>query len=393
MTIAFWLAVAALAYTFAGYPALMVLLARLRPRPVRRGAALPRVSVLIAAHNEAATIAARIENCLALDYPGAQLEIIVASDGSTDDTVAMARRYERAGTPGPAVRVFAYPSRRGKPSVLNDSVPRCAGEVVVLGDARQRYDADAVRLLVENFVDERVGAASGELHLVNAAGRAVGEGVGVYWRYEKLIRRAESAVHSTVGATGAIYAIRRRLFEPIPHDTLTDDVVIPLRIVRQGYRVVFDGRARAWDRVAESARAEYVRKLRTIAGVVQVFLRERWIWRPTHPVWVQALSHKLLRLAAPFFMAAALVTNGALAPAHAFYRAAFAAQLVFYAAAAGGALARGRSGRLARVLAIPYAFCLLNLTTLVSLWHFARGRHDVRWRKAAEAEAVRSEAA
>ena len=391
MTIAFWLAVGVLAYTFAGYPALMVLLARLRPRSVRRGPAQPTVSVLIAAHNEAATIAARIENCLALDYPYDKLEICVASDGSTDDTVPIARRYERAGTPGPTVRVFAYPSRRGKPSVLNDSVPRCAGEIVLLGDARQRYDADVVRRLVENFSDDRVGAASGELHLVNGAGRAVGEGVGAYWRYEKVIRRAESAVHSTVGATGAIYAIRRRLFEAIPSDTFTDDVVIPLRIVRQGYRVVFDGRARAWDRVAESARAEYVRKLRTIAGVVQVFLREGWIWRPTHPVWVQALSHKLLRVAAPFFMLTALLANAVLAPTHAPYRAIFAAQLLFYGAAAGGALVRGRSGRLARLLAIPYAFCLLNLTTLVSLWQFVRGRHNVRWTKAAEA--VRSEAA
>jgi cellulose synthase/poly-beta-1,6-N-acetylglucosamine synthase-like glycosyltransferase len=391
MKLAFWLAIGALAYTFAGYPALMMLLARLRPRVIRRGATEPGVTVLIAAHNEAATIGTRIENCLALEYPHAKLEVVVASDGSTDETVAIARRYERRGASGPAVRVLAYPSRRGKPSVLNDSIPRCAGDIVLLGDARQRYDEDAVRRLVENFADPSVGAASGELHLVNGAGRAVGDGVGAYWRYEKAIRRAESAVHSTVGATGAIYAIRRPLFEPIPPDTLTDDVIIPLRIVRRGYRVVFDGRARAWDRVAESTRAEYVRKLRTIAGVVQLFLRERWIWRPDHPVWMQALSHKLLRLTAPFFMMAALAASAGLAPGRPFYRAAFAAQLVFYAAAAGGALARDRSGPLARLLAIPYAFCLLNLTTLVSLWQYARGRHNVRWQKATEA--ARSEAA
>jgi biofilm PGA synthesis N-glycosyltransferase PgaC len=390
MDLAFWVAVAGLGYTFAGYPAVMLLLARLAPRSVRRGRALPTVSVLIAAHNEARTIAARIENCLALDYPHARLEIVVASDGSTDETVAIARRYEGTSS-GPGVRVIAYPWRRGKPSVLNDSVPHCTGEIVVLGDARQRYDADAVRRLVENFTDSRVGAVSGELHLLNDAGRAVGEGVGAYWRYEKAIRKAESAVHSTVGATGAIYAIRRRLFVPIPHDTLTDDVVIPLRIVRQGFRVIFDSRARAWDRVADSARAEHVRKLRTIAGVLQVFARERWLWLPTHPVWMQAISHKLLRLAAPFFMLTALLTSAVLAPGHGVYRVAFAAQLAFYVAAAAGALAREGSGKLARLLAIPYAFCLLNLTTLVSLWRFVRGRHSVRWQKAADA--AHSEAA
>jgi poly-beta-1,6-N-acetyl-D-glucosamine synthase len=393
MELAFWGAVAVLAYTFAGYPALVSLLAAIAPRPLHCGRReRPTVSVLIVAHDEARTIAARIENCLALDYPRRRLEIVIASDGSTDGTVEIARRYARGDRPGPAVRVLAYPWRRGKPSVLNDSIPQCAGELVLLGDARQRWEPEVIRRLVENFADPRVGAASGELHLVNDEGRAVGEGVGAYWRYEKAIRRAESAVHSTVGATGAIYAIRRRLFEPIPHDTLTDDVLIPLRVARAGYRVIFDDRARAWDRVAASARAEYVRKRRTIAGVLQLFLREGWLWRPTHAVWIQAISHKLLRLAAPFFMLIALGSSAALASRPGVYRAAFLAQAAFYAAAALGAVLRGRSGRLARALAIPYAFCLLNLTTVASLWHFARGRHSVRWQKAVDAAAP-SEAA
>ncbi len=219
---------------------------------------------------------------------------------------------------------------------------------------------------------------------VNEAGAGVGEGVGAYWRYEKLVRRAESAFDSTVGATGAIYAIRRRLFEPIPPDTLLDDVLIPLRIVRRGFRVVFDGRARAWDAAAASAREEYTRKVRTIGGVLQLFARERWLWVPTHRLWAQAISHKLLRLAAPFLMATALVASAALAAGHAFYAGACTAQVVFYAAAATGALVRGRRGAVARLLGVPYAFCLLNLTTLVSLWRFALGRQAVQWRKAAE---------
>lgn len=387
----FWVAVAALAYTFAGYPALMLALARLRPRPVARAPLEPAVSILIAVHDEERTVGARIENCLALEYPAERLEIVIASDGSTDATVEIARRYARAPGGGPIVRVVAYPWRRGKPSVLNDTVPHCTGEIVVLGDARQRYEPDAVRRLVENFADPAVGAVSGELMLRNEAGAALGEGVGAYWRYEKLIRRAESAVHSTVGATGAIYALRRRLFVPIPADTLVDDVLIPLRVVRQGFRVVFDGRARAWDRAAASAREESTRKVRTIGGVAQLFARERWLWAPGHPVWVQAISHKLLRLAAPFFMLAALVASALLARRGGVYAAALVSQLAFYVAAAAGIVTAHRSGILPRLLAMPYAFCLLNLTTLVSLWRYATGAQTVRWQKAAEA--ARSEAA
>ncbi len=380
----FWTAVGALVYTFVGYPALVWSIARLRPRPVRRAPIEPTVSVLIVAHNEAAVIAARIENCLALDYPREQLEIVVASDGSTDATVAVARQYESSSRPGPAVRVIAYPWWRGKPSVLNDSIARCSGDIVVLGDARQRYEPDAVRRLAENFADPAVGAASGELCLLNEAGIAVGEGVGAYWRYEKLIRRSESALDSTVGATGAIYAIRRSLFEPIPHDTLLDDVLIPVRIARRGYRVVFDAGARAFDRAATSARQEYDRKVRTIGGNVQLFARERWLLLPTHRLWLPAVSHKALRLVAPAFMLLTAVTSAALAPRSTLYAVACALQVAFYAAAVGGALLRRRRSAIARVLAVPYAFCLLNLTTLAAVARSLSGRHTVQWRNTIE---------
>ncbi|HEY7517078.1 MAG TPA: glycosyltransferase family 2 protein [Methylomirabilota bacterium] len=378
----FWTAVGALAYTFAGYPAAVWLLARVRPRPVARAPIEPSVSVLIVAHNEALVIAGRIENCLSLDYPSERLEVVVASDGSTDDTAAIAERYRRAPHPGPAVRVMSYARWRGKPSVLNDTIPRCRGDIVVLADARQRYDVDAVRRLVENFADPAVGAASGELCLRNEAGVAVGEGVGAYWRYEKLIRRAESALDSTVGATGAIYAIRRELFEPIAPDTLLDDVLVPMRIARRGYRVVFDARARASDHTAATARQEYLRKVRTIGGNVQLFTRERWLLLPVHRLWVQAVSHKVLRLVAPAFMLTALATSAILAPHQPLYLLALALQGIFYAAAAGGALLQRRGGRLARLLAIPYAFCLLNLTTLAAIARSLTGRHSVQWRHA-----------
>src|SRR6267143_1508543 len=249
----FWISVILIGYGHVGYPVLMRAWAVLRPRRAHAGRHDPAVSVLVVVHNEAARIEARIVNLLALDYPKDRLEIVVGSDGSTDDTAARAWTFERAG-----VRVFAFHRRRGKTAVLNDLVPRCRGEIVVLADARQRFEAGALRALVRRFADRRVGAASGELILTgDPVTTPVGKGVGLYWRFEKAIRLCESRVDSTVGATGAIYAIRRDLFDPIPEDTILDDVVIPIRIVRLGYRVVFEPAARAYDRPARAGREEF----------------------------------------------------------------------------------------------------------------------------------------
>jgi hypothetical protein len=195
---------------------------------------------------------------------------------------------------------------------------------------------------------------------------------------------SESATDSTVGATGAIYAIRRSLFEPIPADTLLDDVLIPVRIARRGYRVVFDAGARAFDRTAVSARQEYLRKVRTIGGNVQLFARERWLLLPTHRLWLPAVSHKALRLVAPAFMLLTAATSAMLAPRSTVYAVALALQVVFYGAAAGGALLQRRRGPFARVLALPYAFCLLNLTTLAAVARSLSGRHTVQWRNTME---------
>ena len=204
--------------------------------------------------------------------------------------------------------MHAFAVRRGKAAVLNDVVPRASGAIVVLADARQRFEPDTVRALTRPFADPAVGAVSGELILTETLeGPAVGRGVGVYWRYEKLIRKSESRVDSTVGATGAIYAIRRELFEPIPEDTLLDDVLIPLRIVRRGYRVLFEPAARAWDRVAASAGEELARKVRTLAGNFQLFVREPWLLDPRrNRIWLATVSHKGLRLLGPLLHAARL---------------------------------------------------------------------------------------
>lgn len=375
-----WSAALLLAYTYAGYPLLAWLRSRLFAHAPHKGEILPRVSILCIAHNEARRIRERIDNLLALDYPRELLEIVVASDASTDGTVEIAQEYGEAG-----VQVVAFHQHRGKPAVLNELVPRLRGEIVVLMDARQHVDADAVRALVANFADPRVGAVSGELLLDPQPGKAqTGAGVGFYWRYEKFIRYHESRADSTVGVTGALYALRQRLFQPIPSDTLLDDVLIPMQVVRQGYRVLFEPAARAYDVVAATSQAELTRKVRTIAGNFQLLWRERWLLNPrANRLWFQTLSHKYFRLLGPVCLALVLLSNLFLLD-FAFYQAVLVLQLLFYAAAIAGHMRRNSAGR-STLMNIAYAFCLLNWATVLGCYRFACGRQQVTWQKAQHA--------
>ncbi len=378
--LALWASAVVLAYTHAGYPILVGVWARLRRRRVYKRPILPDVTVLVVVHDEAARVGRRLENLLALDYPRDKLEIILASDGSTDATVCRAQAYDAQG-----VRVVAFPVWRGKPSVLNDLVRRCRGEIVVFADARQAFDTGALRALVAPFADPRVGAVSGALVLAGDPDvRTVGAGVGLYWRLETSIRAAESAIDSTVGVTGAIYALRRELFEPLRPDTLLDDVVVPIHVVRQGFRVVFEPLARALDRPARSASEELARKARTIAGCFQLFSRERWLLDPfRNRLWLQTVSHKALRLLTPLLLGTALAANLWLADARP-YRLLLAGQAAFYAEALLG-FALGASRRRSPLLSVPCVLCLLAWATVLGFFRFMAGQQSVAWEKASPA--------
>jgi len=368
----FWLALLLLGYLYVGYPLVAWLRARVSPHPHRREPIAPAVTLVVVAHNEAERIEGRIRNLLNLDYPAAQLDIIIASDGSTDDTVERARMHADA-----RVAVLAFRFRRGKPAVLNDVVPSARGDIVVLADARQRFESDSVTALVSNFADPSVGAVSGEL-MLSPGTTAAGDGAGFYWGYEKFMRRCESRSDSTAGATGAIYAIRRTLFEPIPADTILDDVLIPLRMVRRGYRVLFDAKARAIDGPSATGRQEFVRKARTIAGTFQLFCRERWLLNPLrNRIWFQTMSHKGLRLAAPLLHAAVLATCIGLRDLP-MYRLMLFAQAAFCGAAVAG-WAEGHRTRRLRIVTVPYAICLMHWATIVACVRFVTGHQQVMW--------------
>jgi cellulose synthase/poly-beta-1,6-N-acetylglucosamine synthase-like glycosyltransferase len=373
----FWAAAAMLAYIYVGYALIAAIRARLRPKPRTPAPIEPSVSIVVVAYNEAQRIAGRIENLLDLDYPKDRLDIVIASDGSTDDTVERVRAYQGS------VTVRAFSERRGKAAVLNAVVPQLRGEVVVLADARQRFERGTLRALVENFADPDVGAVSGEL-VLTAGERtlAAGRGTAVYWRYEKFIRSTEARADSTVGATGAIYAIRRRLFDRIPDDTILDDVVIPLRIVRRGLRVLFEPRARAYDSTSATAEQEFARKARTIAGTFQLFARERWLWDPRrNRLWFETMSHKALRLALPLLHATLLAAAFVTASQGSLYASALAAQLIFFGVAVGG-LAGHHQTRRSPLVSVPCAICLLNWATVVGFIRFVTKRQQVTWERA-----------
>lgn len=382
MALASWLAAlfllstAGVLYVWVGYPLLLALWAGLRRRPPLRGdyeQVLPTVSVLVAAYNEAATIRRKLCNCLRLHYPADLLEVVVAADGCTDATCEIARSF------APRVRLLEFPQRRGKVSALNEAVPRCEGEIVVLTDAEEVLDRGAVRALLAGFTSG-VGAVSGVVRFRHPAS-AVGAGSGLYWRLEQFIRRQESRIYSMLGATGCLYAIRRCLFRPVPSDSLSDDAVIPLDLVARGWRVVHQGGAMAYGHRPGDWRAEFRRKVRTTAGGWQMLWRQRRLLLPGSPVAVQMVSHYLARLASPVFLAGALVAAAVGAPYSVWLAAALAAQIAFYLMALLGRWWERTSRRGKGLLLLPYAFCLAYAADLAGLVMLMLRRQKVAWQR------------
>ncbi len=375
MKVLFYVSIAVIVYAYLLYPAIIVAWARLRPRRIEKRYRQVPVSVVIAARNEESNISARIENLLAQEYPHALLEVVVVSDGSADRTAELARQFANRG-----VNVIECSSPVGKAAALNIGVASASHGIVVFADARQRFSSNAIAELVSVFHDESVGAVSGELILV--AGEDVGEvheGVGLYWRYEKLIRRSESAVASVVGATGSIYAVRRRLYQPLEPNTLLDDFLVPMRIVLQGYRVVFIRAARAFDLSSQTAKREFARKVRTLAGNFQaVAMEPRLLSARANPVMFQFVSHKLMRLVVPYCCVAALLTSAFLPGP--LYAAAFALQMMFYALGILN-LTPLRNSPVATLFRISWTFIVLNAAAVMGLWVFLTGQERMVWRK------------
>lgn len=384
MKFVFWLAAALVGYSYLGYPMWLWLRCQWSPRPVRRGfvdgSTAPVVTAVMVVRNEEDIVARKLDNLLTLDYPPAKLDVVVVSDGSSDRTPAILADYARdSGGPTDArsrVRTVIKPVSEGKAAGLNEAIKLATGEVLLFTDARQQIESGALRLLIENFADPEVGAASGELMLGDPGCEETGKGMGLYWRIEKKVRELESASGSVAGATGALYCARRSLLDasPLPEGTILDDVLLPMQIVRQGSRVIFDSRARAWDSPDLGKGREFSRKVRTLSGNYQLLQLAPWLLSSENAIRFEFISHKLSRLAVPFALLALLIASVFLPQP--FYRAALGAQLAFYALSLA-ALAGVKIGPLSRLADPARTVVVLNSAALVAFVNFVTGRKAV----------------
>lgn len=375
--ILFWVCAVGLTYIYVGYPAVIWALSRRGRKTAVKEQTPLTVSVVIVTCNEAARLPAKLENILSLVGAERILEILVGSDGSTDDTVGVVSRHS-----DPRVKIVPFAMRRGKPAVLNDLIPQCQGDVVLLSDSRQMFDQLLLMRLLENFADSQIGVASGELVLRSAPGETTAaQGIGLYWKYEKFIRKCESQFRSVPGATGACYAIRRSLFRPIKEQVILDDVAIPMQIVTQGYRCVLESGAIAFDEPSQHPGQEAIRKRRTIAGAAQL-VRDypAWLipWR--NPIWFEYVSHKMLRLASPVLLIGALAFNALLLDAR-IYQILLALQGVMYLSALAGWIAQ-QLGQRSVLFGPSLMFLTLNITTALALWDALRSKYRVTWQRA-----------
>jgi biofilm PGA synthesis N-glycosyltransferase PgaC len=288
----FLLAAAAIVYVIAGYPMLLRWLAGKRGRlPAKRYEA-KSVSMLIAVYNGEKFLAEKLDSVLRLDYPGELLQIFVLSDGSTDGTNEIARRYARHG-----IQLLELP-HSGKPAALNAGLPHCTGEILVLTDVRQLLEPDSIKEIVACFADPTIGVVSGDLPM-RAGIDSEESNTSLYWRYEREIRKNLGKLGSTFGATGPFYAIRRELAHPMPPTTLLDDMYLPLGAFFKGFRVIVDEEARALE-YPFSMKSEFRRKVRTQAGVYQIMKLYPALLSPKNPLLFHFISYKLGRLALPW---------------------------------------------------------------------------------------------
>ncbi len=382
-----------LAHTFALYGLSLRLLARhgrQTPPPAAPGALdLPHVTVVVAAHDEEACIGAKLQNFQALDYPRDKLDIIVGSDGSTDRTEAIVERFAARD---PRIRLSAAP-RGGKSAVLNRCIPMARGTWVLLTDANTMLRQDALKVLARHLGDPGLGAVAGRLVLTRPRGELpAAEGEGLYWRYETRLKIAEAELGIVLGANGALYALKRALFTPLPPETIVDDLVIPLRLTIAGHALRYEPEALAFEEAEASLAGESRRRARIAAGNFQSLAWLFPLLSPRRGRWAYAFwSHKVLRWCAPFLLLIALLSNAALAGQGRFWLAALALQCLFYGLALLGALLpaprpgrrQGIAGRCAALLRALHYFVRMNWSQAQGFYRFALGRQKAAWERAA----------
>ncbi len=370
----FLFSVAALFYVYLGYPILVYLVARIFPKPVKRALFAPKVSIIITAYNEENDIRAKIENTLSIDYPKEKLEIIVASDGSTDKTDSIVREFSAQN-----VRLFRQEGRVGKTFTQNKAVEQATGEIILFSDATTMYQPTVLSAMLPNFADPSVGCVAGKLIYVDASKSSVGRGARSYWNYETFLKESESRACSLIGVSGCLYSVRKSAYQPMYPEACSDFLIATI-VYKQGLRTVYEPGALCTEETNRQSDKEMRMRIRVISQTFTDLWRNREMLNPLRSGFyaVELISHKVLRYSVPILLILILFSNSLAAVYSIFFTVILILQIMFYLMALA-AWGLEKNGRKAGLLAAPLYFVLTNLASLVGFYKFLRGERYARW--------------
>jgi len=369
----FWLMIFIIAYTYFGYSLLIYLISLMVNNKINKKDIEPPVTFLITAYNEEESIRQKLENTLNLDYPKDKLEIIVASDGSTDRTEEIVKEFRDKG-----VILHRVEGRVGKTETQNQAVNIVTGDIIIFSDATTKYKRDAIKKIVRNYNDPTVGAVSGRYEYIDPKGTQVGLATIVFWRYENFIKSRQTKIKTITGACGCIYSVRRELYEPLRRDVISD-LVEPLKILEKGYRIAFEPEAIAYEQTTERSSQEFNMRIRVISRGMNGLLSVKGLLNPFRYGFVsfQLVSHKVLRWLIPFFVTILFFSNLALL-GNRFYNLIFILQVFFYLFALLGWVVDHYNKKF-KLFSLPLYFCVVNLASAVSLIKTIWGEKDIVW--------------
>ena len=374
MEIVFWSTVFMIFYTYFGYPLLIMLVSLFVNNKVNRNDFEPEVTFLITAYNEEKDIKGKLKNTLELDYPRSKLEIIVASDASSDNTDAIVREFAAQG-----VKLLRVEGRLGKTEVQNQAVKTAKGQIIVFSDATTRYEKSAVRKLVRNYFDEKVGAVSGRYKYYDPNNSSVGAGTVAFWDYENFIKMKQTQIMTITGCCGCIYSVRKEAYAPLPRDIISD-LVEPLKVLEKGYRIVFEPEAIAYETTCQSSNEEFKMRVRVISRGMSGMLYMKRLFNPFKYGFVsfQLISHKILRWMIFFFLIVLFAVSAFSFNKGTFYKISFVLQALFYLLALAGFLTDSLPRKI-KIFSFPLYFCVVNIASVLAFFRTLTKKKDITW--------------
>ncbi len=377
-----WICIFTVIYTYLGYGIVLLLLLKIKgtfkESKTINSNNIPNITLLVAAFNEERFIKNKIENSLSLDYPNDKIEYLFVTDGSNDKTPEIIGQY-------PEIKLMHLPERKGKIAAIERAMPHAHGEIVVFTDANTLLNKEALKNIIRHFSNEKVGVVSGEKRILDMKNdEAVGAGEGLYWKYESKLKKWDDELYSVMGAAGELFAIRTKLFEHIPHDSLIEDFYLSFKIIQKGYKIAYEPDAYALEEPSASTNEELKRKIRIAAGGIQSIVRLKELLNPFKygVITFQYISHRVLRWTlAPLALPVIFLINGLLINHGMLYKGLFIGQVLFYFAALLGFVLEKKHIRL-KVLFIPYYFCMMNYAVYLGFMRFLKGSQSVLWDQA-----------